>query len=94
MMNAERSMCGRVGGSSAWRAMDWTQRCAVRLSETLAVSAAQDRAIDAFDGCEGNGAGASRHERDGRGLGALTHDLQRPVAAFETEIFNIGRAGF
>jgi len=60
----------------------------------LAVSAAQDWAFDAFAVRAVDGAGGSGHQRGGCWFGALTDDLQCPVAAFQAKVFDVGSAGF
>jgi len=62
--------------------------------ESLTVAAAQDWTVVPLTNREVDRSARARHKRDGRWLVALAHNVKRAMTAFESEIFNIGCAGF
>ncbi len=62
--------------------------------EPLAVPPAQDRPFVALPDGEIDGAGCARHERDHRGLVALSDDREGPVSALDGEVLDVRAARF
>jgi hypothetical protein len=62
--------------------------------ESLAVRASKHRSLVTFSNSEIDRPRSSRDERDNRGLVALPKNVQRAVTPFETQILDVGSAGF
>ncbi len=82
-------MHGAQPGALADRANPPVSRAAV---EALTVPPSQDRAFVAFADRQIDRASRPRHERDRRRLVPLAENVQRPMAAFDAEVLDVGRA--
>jgi len=60
----------------------------------LAVASAQDRTFAAFADRQVNGPRRARNQQYHGGLVALADNPQDPMAALDSEVFNVGGTGF
>ena len=94
MRNPARSMCGCTTPSPARLPIDRDPPMGCATVEPLAVPPAQDRPFVALSHGEIDGAGCARHERDHRGLVALSDDREGPVSTLDGEVLDVRTARF